>query len=589
MIGVVPFENIDDLSLLRELGRGGLGTVYLAAEKGLERQVAIKLLQPEIVADSESRERFLREALVLSQLQHVNIINFFRYGVWNDTQPYLVMQYFPSTTLTDIMREPLDTRSLVNIFTQVCLALEFAHAANIIHRDIKPSNILVDNFSLVKLIDFGLCRMTSAGGQDQKLTRAGTLVGTPMYVSPEQCRALELDARSDIYSLGCVLYHCAFGVPPYTGESVFELMIARTGGEPKYNAAKGFDPSPELVALIKKSLQRSPDNRFQNVSQMREALLAIPFEIERQTAAASSKGMDPFARVILGSCLAVVAVSIAFVSAALHCAGSINSAQIHAIELPAKAATAAQFYSDLDRVDQLIGSGRATEGLALTKSVIKNLNKLEYGYDRTCLTYRVHNLKAECFNALGHYDAAEKELVQTIPFARTAKAYVWMANSFARLGYYYQKDKDLSNAHIYFNSAHEQLQKLPITKEVADSFIVLASYPSDASLSRQYCVELLDKYTKFMKPDAVAFLVGKVVGFETPHDLENTQTVVPNTQDEQLRQLQILVSRALTCENNGRAIESRELFQQAAAVCEKGKRYERVRRFVNSKLNAGSK
>ncbi len=187
------------------LGRGGMGIVYLAHDPRLDRQVAIKALPPDLTSDATAKQRFLQEAKAASALDHPNICTIHEINEAADGQLYLVMAHYDGETLKErITRGPVPIDDAIDVATQVGQGLAEAHGAGIVHRDIKPANLLVTKSGVVKILDFGLAKLAGSDG----MTQTGTTVGTVAYMSPEQARGEEVDHRTDIWSLGVVLFRC---------------------------------------------------------------------------------------------------------------------------------------------------------------------------------------------------------------------------------------------------------------------------------------------------------------------------------------------------------------------------------------------
>jgi serine/threonine protein kinase len=214
--------------IVSPLGAGGMGSVYLSRQIGMERMVALKILRNDsgYSLDGEARARFEREVQTLSTLRHRSIVTVYGAGVSNGL-PYMAMEYVEGKSLSSLLsaNKPLPLNMVTHIAIQICEALHCAHAHGVIHRDLKPNNIIVADNGEVKLIDFGLAKlMPGAAVKDQQLTEAGSAVGSVLYMSPEQCLGQAVDARSDIYGFGCVLYHCLTGVPPFVGDHSVAVM-----------------------------------------------------------------------------------------------------------------------------------------------------------------------------------------------------------------------------------------------------------------------------------------------------------------------------------------------------------------------------
>ena len=211
-----PGSALGPYTILAELGHGGMGVVYTAQDPRLKRQVAIKLLTPDLTRDETAKQRFLQEAQAASALDHPNICTIFEVNETDDGQLYLVMAYYDGETLKErIERGALPVDEAVDIATQVGHGLAKAHTAGIVHRDIKPANVMVTADGTVKILDFGLAKLAGTEG----ITQTGTTVGTVAYMSPEQARGEEVDHRTDIWSLGVVFYEMLSGQQPFEGRT----------------------------------------------------------------------------------------------------------------------------------------------------------------------------------------------------------------------------------------------------------------------------------------------------------------------------------------------------------------------------------
>src|SRR2546423_5502455 len=228
-------QTVSRYRMLEKLGEGGMGVVYLAEDIHLGRRVAIKFLTT--AHDPNFRARFLREARAISALSHPNVATLFDYGETEAGQPYIVMELVEGETLTELLLASALTLSrAVEIIEWITDALSEAHARGIIHRDIKPSNVVVNESGAVKVLDFGLAKRLNEGpsemtdgGRDAPSpltqTRSDVVVGTPLYLSPEQALSAPVDARSDLFSLGALLYECIAGRPAFDGANVFEIGV----------------------------------------------------------------------------------------------------------------------------------------------------------------------------------------------------------------------------------------------------------------------------------------------------------------------------------------------------------------------------
>lgn len=269
----------DRYQVARELGHGGMALVYLAEDVKLHRRVAIKVLRPEI-ASIVGRDRFLREIEIAARLQHPGILPLFDSGGSNGFV-YYVMPYVEGESLRERLKRdghlPLD--EALRIAREVVDALDYAHAHGVIHRDIKPENILLEGCHAV-VADFGIARAISQAG-DERLTASGHTVGTPTYMSPEQAAGTsDLDGRSDIYSLSCVLYEMLAGRPPFTGPTVQAIITSHLFEPPPSLAEIVPDVPPAIAATIEKGLAKEPTDRFDTPSTF-SASLEVPVAVER--------------------------------------------------------------------------------------------------------------------------------------------------------------------------------------------------------------------------------------------------------------------------------------------------------------------
>lgn len=266
------------------IGQGGMGIVYKAKHLHMDRDVAIKLLYTHRLRDSRAVKLFQQEAKAASSLNHPNIIGVFDFGVTHGGRPFLIMDYFPGDGLDEVLkREPmLEPARLLTIFSQACDALAAAHDNNIVHCDLKPSNIMIGkeqhNQDLVKIVDFGLARLLPTDSSIQmQLTDSFEVAGSPYYMSPEQCKSTRLDQRSDIYSLGCVMYEAVTGKKLFDGLSPLEVFSKHLHDAPERFAS--ISPGrliPEAVeTVVFKALAKDPDERFQTARELKDELSRI--------------------------------------------------------------------------------------------------------------------------------------------------------------------------------------------------------------------------------------------------------------------------------------------------------------------------
>jgi CheY-like chemotaxis protein/predicted Ser/Thr protein kinase len=242
------------------VGRGGMGVVYSAEHLNLRRRAAIKIIAPDLAESEGFRERFTREARIAAALQHPNIVTVYDAGEV-DGILYLAMQYIEGNDLAAILRKDgrLRPYRAIDVCRQVASALDAAHAMGLIHRDVKPANVLIEGRTAF-LTDFGLTKRTD--GTHTELTRAGDVVGTIHYVAPEQIEGAQVSARSDVYSLGCLLYHCLTGQVPFSRDTDVAVIYAHLSEPPPSLTALRPELAAGLDGVIAKALDKSPDRRF---------------------------------------------------------------------------------------------------------------------------------------------------------------------------------------------------------------------------------------------------------------------------------------------------------------------------------------
>lgn len=267
--------------ILEKLGSGGLSSVYKVKHLHLDRIYALKLLHE---LKEESILRFQQEAKAASMLQHQNIISVVDFGVSN-AMPYMVMNCVEGQTLGKYAKQmkPVEPRKCIKIFGQICAALAHAHEKGVVHRDIKPSNIMISmdesGQEQAMVVDFGIAKVLGEqpDGFNAQLTRTGDIFGTPLYMSPEQCKGMAVDARSDIYSLACVFYEVLTGEAPFPGDSPYEIIHKQITEAPKpFSQALRRTPLvSKLEALILKAMAKAPEDRFQYMLEMSSAIKAV--------------------------------------------------------------------------------------------------------------------------------------------------------------------------------------------------------------------------------------------------------------------------------------------------------------------------
>lgn len=254
------------------IGRGGMGTVYKALDPALGRTVAVKVLRPELASIQTARQRFSLEARAMASVAHQHVVPIFAVDEHRGL-PYLAMEYVPGGTLESRLKQqgPLELVSVLRITQQIAQALEAAHETGIVHRDIKPANILLDRgVDRVRVADFGLVRVSD----DASMTRSGMIAGTPLYMAPEQVKGEVCDPRSDLFSLGSMVYTLLTGVPPFQADSPYAAMQKIVHDEPKPLREYRSDTPSWLGSFVAKLLEKKAENRFQTARDVAEALEA---------------------------------------------------------------------------------------------------------------------------------------------------------------------------------------------------------------------------------------------------------------------------------------------------------------------------
>lgn len=262
--------------ILERLGMGGMGVVYKAEDTRLKRTVALKFLSPEHTQDERARERFIHEAQAASALDHPNICTIHEINETEDGQMYIVMSFYSGESLKEkIKTGPLSLKETLDTAIQISKGLAKAHEHEIVHRDIKPANIMLTEDRLVKIVDFGVAKLAGT----TRVTKAGTTVGTAVYMSPEQARGEEVDFKTDIWALGVALYEMVTGEPPFKGESEQAILYSVLNQEPRTFRGLETAVPKELEQIIRKALSKDPKKRFSSAEEMSQALESLKMRV----------------------------------------------------------------------------------------------------------------------------------------------------------------------------------------------------------------------------------------------------------------------------------------------------------------------
>jgi serine/threonine-protein kinase len=294
------------------LGYGGMAEVHRGRDLRLGRDVAIKMLRTDLARDATFQMRFRREAQNAASLNHPAIVSVYDTGEERapsgETLPFIVMEFVSGRTLKEVLAVEgrLLPRRALEITADICAALEFSHRHGIIHRDIKPGNVMLTQNGQVKVMDFGIARALASGATT--MTQTSAVIGTAQYLSPEQARGESVDARSDVYAAGCVLYELLCGHPPFVGDNPVSVAYQHVREDPRPASTINPDVTPDIDAVVLKALAKNPLNRYQSAAEMRADLLraaagrrvmATPVMSESETvamAAAPTRQIGPATR-----------------------------------------------------------------------------------------------------------------------------------------------------------------------------------------------------------------------------------------------------------------------------------------------------
>lgn len=287
----------DKYRIEKRLGIGGMGTVYRARHLLIDRAVAVKVLNPRFVEDEAAQLRFRREARAAGRLQHTNAVGVTDFGTTSEGYVYIVMELLEGRTLREVLAKeaPLDTARAVALMLQTAAAVAAAHDAGIIHRDLKPANIFIVQSSevpaVVKVLDFGIAKLAAEALEEddsKSLTLVGAMIGTPRYMSPEQCDGVELTPAADVYSLGVILYEMLSGVVPFSGSTPLAIAMKHASEQPRHPSEYVASIPAALEKVVLHALEKRPEDRPANAAEFRVELLSTAEQLGLEHAAPTS-------------------------------------------------------------------------------------------------------------------------------------------------------------------------------------------------------------------------------------------------------------------------------------------------------------
>lgn len=282
---IAPGMMLERWEVLELIGEGGMSTVYRAQHAVMGKLAAVKLLHANLMRQQSSLQRFQLEARAASTLNHPNVISVFDCGITDDGRPFQIMEYLEGQSLTELLASSeskrLPMERALGLFCQICDALAHAHSKGVVHRDLKPSNVVIvkdqNGDDLVKIVDFGIAKLLPLQADAvelHQLTITGDVFGTPKYMSPEQCQGQKPDGRSDVYSMGCLMYEVLTGKPPFSGATVLDTMYAHIDSQARPFAENEPETSPlkKVEAIVLKALSKERDDRYQSMTELKDAL-----------------------------------------------------------------------------------------------------------------------------------------------------------------------------------------------------------------------------------------------------------------------------------------------------------------------------
>lgn len=487
------------------LGRGSTSVVYKGTYEPLDQLVAIKMLKSHLVSDPHQAKRFQQEIKTVGSLNHPNIVGILDFGVTEQGVPYLVMEYLEGLSLADMIEkeERVSVNRAIKIFSQAADALAYAHAEGVIHRDIKPSNLVVvdteEERDVVKIVDFGIAKVVGSANSNSGgkvgglgLTATGEVLGTPLYMSPEQANGRELDGRSDIYALGCVMYHAITGKPPFVGDTAIDTIRLQISGvaTPIDQARPDLFFPERLQSVINKALQKDPRARYQRMEHLKADIdscgrksdigspnqrvsRALPaIEIEYEPSAQTSVGPLKL-RLTLPVLSAIIAAVI--VIAVGGWAVLTDGGKKQQLNLSMPLGSEAQWRQALDGAQAAYAAAQYNESAQLYKEALTQANKFSGPDPRQAVT--LSGLAAALI-AMDNLDEAQKDCKLALKiYEQTNPNDPARAEVLTNLAKIYCSKNNLTDAEWCANEALKLRQDVlgPTHHEVAASLQALAA------------------------------------------------------------------------------------------------------------------
>ena len=437
-LSVADAEEIlnDKFEVLDFLGQGGMGSVFKAREKSTGTIFAVKLLNPSLVQHEDSRKRFEREAKASMQIHDANVAAVYSYGIGHNETPYLVMDFLEGKTLDQLLKEAqqLDYKRALDLSIQICDGLEQAHSRGVVHRDLKPSNIMITTPSpgveFAKIFDFGIAKVMPGQAIDLTvgdMTRTGDICGSPLYMAPEQVQDNNVDQRSDIYALGCVMYKALTGIHPFEGKNVLDTVakILTSEAPPLNVAAPGSHIPDSLSYVVEKCLSKAPGRRYGSAAELRIDLEKIR---DGQTLKRPNTGIPRRNYAVIGL-MGIITLIISVIVTGLAVVSIFNPQSPNGTVAPiaaSKSTTPTDPYQDAERLDQLSYSyfvkGDYERAIPLLEFGIKTYKangakKVGIGREDNYLAENLSHL-GKCYLKLGKFSEAAKPYKESLEIFR---------------------------------------------------------------------------------------------------------------------------------------------------------------------------